>query len=168
LRRLIIALALVVTLAACSSHPKSATATSPSETATTIAAHAPSTLITARHLTENVITAFKRAGIPITKVVFYTDETDPNHLLNRPGGYNLKVAWNDKRVDADDFNESIEVFDTPGGAAERVAYVSSFTGILGQWVFQIANSNFVLKLDLSLTKAQAEQYRAIMTRELTR
>ena len=80
MRKLLVA---VVLLTACSDGAEST------------APQAPTTIKvpTAREFIEG----FKRASLPVGKVVCFTDENDPNDLLGRPGGYVEKCDWSDKR-----------------------------------------------------------------------
>jgi len=118
----------------------------------------------------------KRAGQPIGKVVCYSETTDPNNLLGRPGGYIEKCDWTDTRYDQPSTGEpsdvvggSIEVFDTPGLAMQRAQYLGAFAGqgmLSTGWTFLVPdNSNFVLRVDSDLTSKQATAYRKAMQAE---
>jgi hypothetical protein len=173
MRKAIVLAALL--LAACSnggSH--TAAPTSTIATTTTIPPNSTPTTIkvpTAREFIEG----FKRRGLPVGKVVCYTDESDPNHLLNRPGGYVEKCDWADKRQEQllankdstdpdsgfDLVGGSVETFERPGGAAERAAYLHGFEGsgaLSPGYTYQPKNANWVLRIDVELTKKQAEAY----------
>jgi hypothetical protein len=118
---------------------------------------------TARELVAKV----KQAGLPIGKVDCFTEETDPNDLLGRPGGYTSKCDWADKREEqysADDLiGGSFEVYDTPEDAAERAEYLEGFAGSGAlstgyTWVVPDGGVT-VLRIDQELTPTQAKQYR---------
>jgi hypothetical protein len=177
MKRLLTIAALAIVAGACSSNPKSQTAT-PTTTARTTVSVPPSTVAAAtpRRMTERVIAAFKRAGIPIGKVVFYNESTDPNKMLGRPHGYNARVSWADRRIDQSGRDEpeggTIEVFDTPGMAMTRQQYIQGFAQagpIFDEYDWLVPeNSNFLLRISRELTPKQANQYRTVMERELTR
>ena len=71
---------------------------------------------------EAVVERLQAAGLTIGKVIVYTEETDPNDLLGRPGQYTSKAAFTDTRVDESDLvatpkwdvarGGSVEVFET--------------------------------------------------------
>jgi hypothetical protein len=116
------------------------------------------------------IAGFKQAGLPVGKVRCYTESNDPNNLLGRPGGYIEKCNWADTRYpqngDTKDFDYtltggSIETFEKPGGAAQRAEYLHAFEGpgILNPgYTYQPKNANWVLRIDVELTKSQAQAY----------
>jgi len=124
------------------------------------------------------IAGFKAAGLPVGKVICYTDATDPNHLLNRPGGYVEKCNWADRRYpqngDTKEFDYtltggSIETFEKPGGAAMRAEYLGAFAGqgvLSTGYTFQPKDAIWVLRLDSELTKAQAGQYLEAMEAQI--
>jgi hypothetical protein len=88
MKRTLLALVLVAVVG-CSGSDDGAKPAAPTTAATTtIPATANSTATTIRVPTaREFIAGFKRAGLPVGKVICYTDETDPNNLLGRPGGY---------------------------------------------------------------------------------
>lgn len=87
-------------------------------------------------------------GLTISKLVTYTAATDPNHLLGRNGGYISKVEWS---------TGGIEVYPDAAGAQARLAYLKSFTPPLGDG-YDYISGDAVLRLDASLTPAQAQQF----------
>jgi hypothetical protein len=118
------------------------------------------------------IAGFKRAGLPVGRVVCYTDATDPNDLLNRPGGYVEKCDWADKRAEqvaGDVTGGSIETYEKPGGASSRAEYLKAFEGagmLSTGYTFQPQNAIWVLRIDKELTKAQADAYLEEMERQI--
>jgi hypothetical protein len=153
MRRLLAIAALGIVAAACSSHPKSTATTTAAPTTISVP---PSTVVAAtpRRMTERVIAAFKRAGIPIGNVVFYNESTDPNKMLGRPHGYNTRVSWADQRIDQSGRDEpeggTIEGFDTPGMAMARQQYIQGFAQagpIFDEYDWLVPeNSNFLLRI----------------------
>jgi hypothetical protein len=178
MRRTLLAVVLVVILAACGSDGgKQATPTT-GVTSTTIAT-ANSTATTIRVPTaREFIAGFKRRGLPVGKVICYTDATDPNHLLGRPGGYVEKCDWADKRYpqygDTKDFDYtltggSIETFEKPGGAVARAQYLRAFEGptaLNPGYTYIPKNAIWVLRIDSELTRAQARAYLRAMLVQL--
>lgn len=174
MRKATIVLLVALLLPACEQNSNENSATTPQtqEPPTTIK------VLTAREFIEG----FKEAGLPVGKVVCFTDETDPNNLLGRPGGYVEKCDWQDKRYidplttstdpldkelqkntekDQDLIGGSIETFEKPGGAAERAAYLHGFEGpsaLSPGYTFQPKDANWVLRVDQELTKSQAQAY----------
>ncbi len=181
MRRLIpplVALTLAAVLVSCSgndSRSTSAASTPTTAPTTSVGVTAPPTTRAAYHA-RTLIAGMKRAGQPIGKVVCYSETTDPNNLLGRPGGYIEKCDWADTRYDqpstgdpSDVVGGSIEVFALPGEAMERAQYLGTFAGqgmLSTGWTFLVPpNSNFVLRVDSDLTSKQATAYRKAMQAE---
>jgi hypothetical protein len=162
MKRIIVAAGIIVFLAACGGKDNSGDTSS--ATTLTTQTQGPSTTVkvpTAREF----IAGFKRAGLPVGKVICYTDETDPNDLLGRPGGYVEKCDWADKREEQslpdDPIGGSIETFERPGGAVQRAEYLKAFEGagaFSSGYTYLPKNSNWVLRIDSELTKSQAQAY----------
>jgi hypothetical protein len=161
----------VLALAACSEQGAEEAAPAPEATqqaGTTTTAAAQQ--FTARELVAKV----KQAGLPIGKVDCFTEETDPNDLLGRPGGYTSKCDWADKREEqysADDLiGGSFEVFDTAEDAAERAEYLKAFEGqgalSTGYTYIVPDGGTTVLRVDADLTSKQAEQYKRATLKEV--
>ncbi|GAA1397445.1 hypothetical protein GCM10009639_34840 [Kitasatospora putterlickiae] len=112
-------------------------ASTPTAAATTAAAPtstAPAATTPAAPMDANAaLTALSKAVPSIKLVKAYTAETDPNHLLGRPGQYVSKVAFSDSRLKAADLEGadeddiirggSIETFATETEAAARLGYL---------------------------------------------
>jgi hypothetical protein len=154
----------VLGLAACSGQGGEEVAPAPEaaqQQATTTTAAAQQ--LTAREL----VAKLKQAGLQVGKVDCFTEETDPNDLLGRPGGYISKCDWADKReeqVTADDLiGGSFEVFDTAEDAAARAEYLEGFAGsgaLSTGYTWVVPNGGVtVLRIDQELTPTQAKQYR---------
>ena len=78
-----------------------------------------------------VVTALRKAGLPIGLVRYYTASSDPNKLLGRPGQYIGKANFRD-RLDSRtgfevDNGGSVETFSNVADARRRFNYVSSVT-----------------------------------------
>jgi hypothetical protein len=110
----------------------------------------------------------KAAGIPVDGLIVYNAVTDPNHLLGRQDGYTSKVAWADPRAAAQDAGDErgsiglgggVEVFATPAGAGQRLAYLKGFGPPLGDG-YDYQAGTAILRLSEYLTPAQAKAYEA--------
>lgn len=109
-------------------------------------------------------------AIPTVKVtVVYTEESDPNHQLGRPGGYLSKVQFADSRIPAKEveFKEehdlarggSVEVFETEAAAEKRAEYIRK----IGESIPTFAEYDYVqgpvlLRVSKILTPTQAKEY----------
>lgn len=116
----------VLALAGCGQDaaPGASQAAVPAETA---AAKAPD-VDTAAELIAALSEQVKTAKLSVA----YTEESDPNRKLGRPGGYVSKAAFTDSRIDPDDvlgekgdvqLGGGIEVFADAADAQARKAYV---------------------------------------------
>jgi hypothetical protein len=125
-------------------------------------------------LGRKIVAGLKQEGMPIGKSICYNENNDPNRLLGRPGGYEQKCSWADKRVEqyGDIVGGSVEIFETPGLAIERAEYLKGFNspGPLNTgWTWLVPeNSNFVLRVDSDLTRTQANAYHKAMQKVMAR
>lgn len=175
MRKTMIAGLLLFVVAACNGNGGNGRAATTNTTAaTTTLPTANSTATTIRVPTaREFIAGFKGHGLPIGKVICFTDETDPNKLLGRPGGYVEKCDWADKRAEQilpDDLvGGSIETFEKPGGAAQRAEYLRAFEGagaFSTGYTFVPNDAIWVLRIDGDLTKTQARAYLREMLAQL--
>lgn len=116
---------------------------------------------------EEVIGLFVEAGLPITDIIYYTEETDPNQLLGRPNQYIAKVNWTDERIDSwqdgVQAGGSIELFLSPTNMQARKDYLESVTQIMSATVeYAYSNAHILLRLSHSLTPTQAQEYESIL------
>lgn len=110
---------------------------------------------------EQIVTMMQESGVPITNIIVYTEETDENELLNRPGGYTSKANFADRRVGQMDATNpvggSVEVFTSNEDAKARYDYVSAVAkGALAQYMYLY--ENVLLRIDHALTNAEAAFY----------
>ena len=132
--------------------------------------------------TDDVIKAFQKAGLPIGRIEVYSEETDPEHLLGRPGHYIGKCAWEDTRYRAktpeeqaiqDVFFKSQGANGLTGGFIEafesqdelqsrekllRTAYENN--PLVFQYIF--VHKNIILRIDQEITPQQAEEYKSVL------
>ncbi len=111
----------------------------------------------------------KAAGLHITQLIMYNVATDPNHLLDRPGGYTSIVAWADPAAmkagagspgsGGAEFGGGIEVFPD---AADAQARYEELKGLkpFGDGYDYLAGTA-ILRLSKFLTPAQARRYEAV-------
>ena len=118
---------------------------------------------------DDVIAAFDEAGLPVGRTTVFTEDTDPNERLGRPGQYTSKVNFHDERLEIevnDDFQVSgdsggaVEVFDSEGDAEEWLEFVESVNTI-GR-TYNYREGKIVMRLSFSLTPEQAEEYAAVL------
>jgi hypothetical protein len=111
--------------------------------------------------------------MPVGKVICYTEETDTNNLLGRPGGYKEKCDWQDRLeepVPDDVVGGSFEVFESQEAAIDRAEYLKAFAGqgMLSTgytWVVPEGGVT-VLRVDKELGSKWAKEYRRVAGRLL--
>src|SRR4051812_30618240 len=67
--------------------------------------------------------ALTSSGLPSQDVVIYTEETDKNHLLGRPGQYVAKINWTDPRYPDQIEGATIEAFANAAEMNRRAEYL---------------------------------------------
>lgn len=119
-----------------------------------------------RELTaERVINALIESGLPIAGSVVYTEETDPNKLLGRPGQYKGKVSWRDQRdnQNSDGLEYTVEVFSSAEDLEKRRKYVEAISRSLSALAeYQFVHKNALLRLHHNLTPKQAAEYEKVL------
>lgn len=124
---------------------------------------------------EDVITAFKDAGLPLGEVIIQTAETDPNERLGRPGEYIGSAQFEDSRVtqleqmselETDEPNMplggTIEVFDNEKDLQVRKQYIEQVYEMMpSAKQYMYANKLALLRLEYELTPDQAKKYETV-------
>ena len=114
-----------------------------------------------QHITDQLKT------IPtLGKVVIYTEDTDPNNLLGRPGQYVGKLNFGDTRYKdkkAEDF-ATIEIFKTEAERDARHDYVDNVTKGTPFFMYQYKHENLLMRLPHEMTPTQAKEYEAALNR----
>lgn len=112
-----------------------------------------------------VLTGLIDAGLPIGDYIAYTAETDPNELLDRPGGYLSKVNFYDTSIThrstnySIDDGGSIEVYPDAPGAEGRMQYLQNLGQAFSPGVeYHFLAKNVLLRLTNRLLPKQAELY----------
>jgi hypothetical protein len=125
-------------------------------------------------LTAQQVMAALAKHIPaVTPGVVYTAQTDPNHLLGRPGGYVSKTAFIDSRVsqsdvegmrgDAVERGGSVEVFSDEQGAQNRVKYIQAIaSGFPAAVEYDYSSGPVLVRVSRMLTPAQANEYQTTL------
>ena len=116
--------------------------------------------------TDEIIKQFKDHKIPLGKIETYTDKTDTNHLLGRPGQYIAKANWEDTRVqqiENDVLGGTIEIFNSPEDLKKRKAYLDAITSSASMFAeYSFAKGVYLLRLKKDLTPAQAKEYEKVL------
>jgi hypothetical protein len=176
MKRGIFLLTMIVPLAACGGGGTAGEQTSPkAQTATTSAAPTPSATPTptAAPMTARQLAQALKAKIPGMKITaVYTEESDPNNLLGRPGGYTSKVNFSDPRAKRDDLiglekddsgrGGSIEVFEDPAAAKKRSDYIQSVSGGIVGTEYNYLAGGVLLRVTGNLTPKVAKEYKAAL------
>ncbi|PJN22432.1 hypothetical protein CG736_28385 [Kitasatospora sp. CB02891] len=158
-----VGIALIVT--GCSS--SSTTSTPPAATGAAPTGAASNAAPVKQQLDATAALAALTAHAPsITLVKAYTADTDPNHLLGRPGQYTSKVAFKDSRIkDVDGQDEDavirgggIEVFASAADASARAAYLEKVTKSMPALVEYdyVVRETAVLRVSQRLSPDQAK------------
>lgn len=127
---------------------------------------------------EEIINNMKNENSNIGKVVVYTESTDLNKLLGRPGQYTSKVSFEDKRLEQENANNefmteeerneptggTIEVFSNASDMKKRKEYIEGFStsSMFSQYIY--SKDNVLLRVDGDLTPSQAKEYEELLNK----
>lgn len=127
---------------------------------------------------EEIVNKMKSENSNMGKVVVYTEDTDLNKLLGRPGQYTSKVGFEDKRLEQVNANNeflteeerneptggSVEVFDNEKDMLSRKKYIESFSSspMFSQYVY--SKGNALLRIDGKITPTQAKEYEELFNK----
>jgi hypothetical protein len=115
---------------------------------------------------EEVVLALRAAGAPIGTYVVYTDATDPNDLIGRPGGYRSKASFHDTRLPFDpafhpDEGGTVEVFPDAESAAARLEYLEGIQHVAPLFAeHRYLRGAVLVRVSRYLTEEQAGVYEA--------
>lgn len=118
-----------------------------------------------------VIQALTAQGVPSALTVTYTEETDPNSLLGRPGGYASKAGFDDQRAveKAAGAKEGdvgrgggVEVYEDAGEAEKRAEYISALakSPLLAEYTY--VRGNVVLRISKHIPPNDAKVYESAL------
>jgi uncharacterized protein YceK len=107
-----------------------------------------------------LVAALKAAGLPVSQITTYDENTDPNSLLGRPNEYIQKTSFADTQVASPSTdNGTIEVFSTAADAQARKAYVdgiSKAASFVGYYSYQ--SGVYLLRVSYDVPPSRAKQY----------
>lgn len=110
----------------------------------------------------SVINGFKKAGLPIGKFEIYTESTDPNKLLGRPGQYMGKANWEDTRIQQDSTTEikggTVEIFDNEASLIKRKEYLEAFIQNPMFLQYMYIHKNVIVRIEKEIAPSQALEY----------
>ena len=108
---------------------------------------------------------------PATPSVVYTADTDPNHLLGRPGGYLSKASFTDTRISspglagcpagAVELGGSVETYADATGVQNRMNYIQGIAQsnpMFGEYDYTAGPA--LIRVSRLLTPQQAANYRS--------
>lgn len=147
----------------------SATATTPAKSASSAAPTTPVKGLP--DPAQGVVEALTAQGLPVTGVIAYTADTDPNKLLGRPGQYTSKAAFVDTRVDTSEkagvdagsveLGGGVEMFADASQAQARMQYIQSVLqnsgGALGA-EYDYLTGGVLVRVSGDLSPDQANAY----------
>lgn len=121
---------------------------------------------------EDYLNALREAGCGITEIYTWTEETDSNGLLGRPGQYISKADFMDENVNPENKMDPVEEYGLPGGTVEvfesesdcdaRYEYLEGFNdpslGIMALNQYMYKKGNVILRVSYNLTPTQVEAY----------
>lgn len=141
---------------------------------TALAGCAGSPTSTSRLTAQQVVTALAQRVPTLIPGVVYTAETDPNHLLGRPTGYQSKATFADRRINSPsaadssqgsvELGGSVEVFADDQGAQQRMRYVHAIgAGLPAAAEYDYVSGSVLLRVSRLLTPVQAAEYQKALS-----
>lgn len=118
---------------------------------------------------EELLTSLKEKVPEVGEIVVYTEETDPNENLGRPGEYIGKADFEDTTLEQ--LGEylcggTIEVFSSKSDCSDRYKYLSKMSdpelGAFGvnQYIFKY--DLVIFRVDYDVPPSKAEEYKTAM------
>lgn len=115
---------------------------------------------------EEILLQLQDKNQNLSEIEAFTEETDPNEKLGRPGYYISKADFSDSRLEQNDpdylVGGTIEVFASKEDCKDRAEYLQSLAdsklGVfaLDQYIYQYEEVLF--RVEYGLTNEQAEEY----------
>ena len=115
-----------------------------------------------------VLAALKSEGLPVGTYRVYTESTDGNKLLGRPGQYVGKANFHDKRLEKSATYDTssggaVEVFASRAAALNRFKYLKAITQSMPLLVeYDYLEGLVLLRVAGDLTPTQARKYEAAL------
>lgn len=119
---------------------------------------------------QQVVTELDQQIPTVTPGVVFTAETDPHHLLGRPGGYLSKVSFFDSRIDPGTASASeggiqrgglVEAFADEHSAQLRMEYLQTQGPPYGE-EYSYVSGPVLVRVANALTPEQASEYAAAL------
>jgi len=117
---------------------------------------------------EGLLTELKEKNSNLDKIQAFTEETDPNEKLGRPGNYISKADFTDTRLDQEGseylVGGTLETFSSKEDCKKRAEYLNKMNDpsigflALNQYVYQY--DKVLLRIDYDLTPEQADEYKS--------
>lgn len=110
---------------------------------------------------EEILQSLKDAGLELEITEIFTEETDVNHALGRPGKYTGKADFAIGSVE----KNTIETFADTADCAAREKYLSAYTDAslgafgLNQYIYKADLA--ILRISYEITPTKAEEYGAV-------
>lgn len=115
---------------------------------------------------DDVIDAIVTEGIDLLDWTIFDAESDPNHLLGRPGQYVAKASFWDSRIgdpERDDASGTIEIFRAERDLLRRMRYVEEIGQRMPMLLqYQFRKGLILVRLDKRFTPAQAREYEQVL------
>jgi hypothetical protein len=108
-----------------------------------------------------VVASLQASGLPVTGIVAYTAENDPNKLLGRPGQYIGKVSWKDSRAGQSASEATVEWFGDDQSFNARFTYLDGIiksSPLLLQYMYKNDARRAIARVPKELTPVQAGDY----------
>lgn len=117
---------------------------------------------------ESLLTELKTKNSNLDKIQAFTEETDPNEKLGRPGYYISKADFSDSRLDQEGseylVGGTLETFSSKGDCDKRAEYLNKLNdpsiGVLAVNQYIYKYDNVLLRVDYNLTPEQANEYKS--------
>lgn len=116
---------------------------------------------------ESLLTELKTKNSNLDKIQAFTEETDPNEKLGRPGYYISKADFSDSRLDQEGseylVGGTLETFSSKGDCEKRAEYLTKLNDpsigaiAVNQYIYMY--DKVLLRVDYNLTPEQAEEYK---------
>ena len=117
---------------------------------------------------EAVIASLERVD-SVERMVRFTEDTDPDELLGRPGGYTDGAVFYDARLSCPqpgiDCGAVLEVWEDPGDAEARSEEIKALQLGMQMLGFEhhFVEGSLLLRVNGDLTEPQAEEYDAALS-----
>lgn len=138
-------------------------ACSPKATAPSLPASTPEPVPVAISLMQ-VVEAFDKSQLPMTKATIYDETTDPNGLLGRPNRYVEKMNFFDERDKIRKHECSIEIFRNAEDAKARHDYLVTIGKASSLFAtYPYLHKNVLVRISFGVLPKDADVYRLALS-----